>query len=1202
MHQLLSELPGTSSENANRTTARHDAVAAPLGPRITDSSWASKRPVRPAPKEDPCSAGGHKAKEEPALSFDLHQCPADTQATRHFVRATVQAVAELSRAGTRGPSYEKVLELTLTSDPLSQDILPVRPQSLYAGEAELAVPGRAYLRDEWQWCKVQQGDVVHLIGAWVWDEGVRTITLGTFGPASAPEQSHLLIQHPDVIISASRLAGVTSCMRKPMLQERIRSPSDSSYVAVLGTMVHGLLQACLLAIPAVSIQADDTSAHTEAPTTWEHLGNFTRTFITAEIERQLCLQRSTLLLVQAATEKAREDLWAAVPNLVAFGRTYLATRDACQDAEPWGPVEDPRTEAVVHAKIVRVLSAESDVVSPMYGLKGRMDLVVEAVLRTNTGKTRALLPIEVKSGRVSTSMEHMAQTSLYTLLLADQYGMPVDAGLLLYAQAGTLRRIPRAGKEVRNLILARNEMVSYRQNMAALPPVDAPAILPTDKASGGAPSATPVPASPASVDSFAEFDDDEATLAALDTLEARFSFLPPTIDSAYKCERCYARDACLLYRCAVEQVTDTDSPIAPLYRAATQHLTRTDTDFFAQWDALLSHEERTLQQYQHEMWTISPSERAQRGRCVPSAQLEEMDEEHGVFLVPSGAARLGTDDMVALAVQSPQPLFLTRGRIVRVFSDRVYVRTEASLPQALALARAWHTWSASQPLTFRLDVDELMTMMGVPRYNLACLFYADATQRMQQVRERVVHLRTPTWAPLSDRLQESVERHAHACHAMQRMAVERALTAQDYTLVLGMPGTGKSTTIAVLVRILLELGQTVLLCSYTHSAVDTIVAKLLDVPVVRIGPHHRIHPRVQSCALECQIAADADADALKAHVAAAPLVAATCLGTSDSILAHRSFDVCIVDEASQITLPTTLGPLRLCERFVLVGDSHQLPPLVRDPEALAHGLATSLFERLSTAHPQAVTALCAQYRMNEAIMSLSNGLVYDGQLQCGNERVAQAQLALENAPFSEPWLAEALAPEHAVVWVDTDAAGATERRHEGALDNEGEVACVAAMVNALEQHGIHVRDVGVLTPYRQQVAHLRKVCACEVMTLDQAQGRDWSVVLVSLVRSNETGVVGELLRDRRRVNVMLSRAKTKLVLVGSLRTMSSASASAPMRYVAQQVQAHHTVVPWTPQDQPPQAAPSHAAKRARRMAPVGLVHEVLQEHGVTCWP
>lgn len=1096
----------------------------------------------------------------------LGQRPPDTLATRRYVRATVQSVAEHMRVGARSP--DKVLELTLSSDPLCTDDPPVVCQSLYAHSDAVSVSGRAYLRDEWQWAAVQVGDTVHLIGAWAWEDGMRTITLGTFGPASAPEQNHLLIHHPDVIVSASRLAGVTSCMRRPMLQERLRAPSDSSYVAVLGTMIHGLLQACLLGSSEALTEESSEAPHAEAPATWTQLGNFTRAFVHHALEQQLCQHRATLALVQVATATARSDLWAAVPNLVAFARTYLAPR--APDATPvWGPVADPRTNTIEHIHIVRVLGVETDVVSPMYGLKGRMDLVVEVVYRSDAGPTHAIVPIEVKSGRASTSMEHMAQTSLYTLLLADHLGMPIEAGFLLYAQDGTLRRVPRASKEVRSLLLARNEVAAYRQTMPPLAP----------------PSRPP---SPGSADSFdAEFDDTLFDIPA--------PFLAPTIDHPYKCERCYARAACLLYRAAVEHVHDTDSPIAALQRAATEHLTPADHRFFAHWDALLAREERVLQQYQHEMWTLSASERAARGRCL-LAHLERVDDELCVFRVPPHAARLAADDMVAIAVHTPLPAFLTRGRIVHANAETVHVRTEAPFASALALARAWHGWPASQPLTFRLDAHELMTMLGVPRHNVACLFYADAQPRVQQLRERVVQLRMPTWDPLSAHAQACIARHAHACHADQRRAIERALSACDYALVLGMPGTGKSTTLAVLVRILLELGQSVLLCSHTHSAVDTVVAKLLDLPVVRVGPLHRIHPRVQACALERQVAADASAEAWHAHLAAAPLVAATCLAAGDAALAHRSFDVCIVDEASQITLPTILGPLRLCDRFVLVGDQHQLPPLVRDADAQAHGLAVSLFERLSTAYPQAVTALRAQFRMNEAIMSLSNQLVYEGQLQCGSASVAHARLALEARP-SVPWLAAALDPAYPVVWVDTDTAGAVEARGDGAPDNAREAACVAALVDAFLRSGVAPRELGVLTPYRQQAARLRAACAAEVLTIDQAQGRDWPVVLVSLVRANEAGAVGELLRDRRRVNVLLSRAQTKLVLVGSLHTMLQAS-SAPMRFVAGEVKARHAVVEW-PGDEdiaqgPREAVGPGPAKRQRR-APRGLVSEILED-------
>jgi DNA replication ATP-dependent helicase Dna2 len=120
-----------------------------------------------------------------------------------------------------------------------------------------------------------------------------------------------------------------------------------------------------------------------------------------------------------------------------------------------------------------------------------------------------------------------------------------------------------------------------------------------------------------------------------------------------------------------------------------------------------------------------------------------------------------------------------------------------------------------------------------------------------------------------------------------------------------------------------------------------------------------------------------------------------CLAlTGSPLFFRRRFDYCIVDEASQITLPTCLGPLRLADKFVLVGDHFQLPPIVRNADAKRGGLDVSLFRALSDAHPAAVTDLSYQYRMNEDIMLLSNNLIYEGKLKCGSNEVAQRGLDL----------------------------------------------------------------------------------------------------------------------------------------------------------------------------------------------------------------
>ena len=641
----------------------------------------------------------------------------------------------------------------------------------------------------------------------------------------------------------------------------------------------------------------------------------------------------------------------------------------------------------------------------------------------------------------------------------------------------------------------------------------------------------------------------------------------------------------MLYRRALERVTDIDSPIADLYTETTSHLTPQDLSFFADWDALLSHEERSLQRHQAELWTMSAEARQAAGRCLSHVSILQCTDSACTFDVLSEHVPFVAEDLVVLAVQTPVTAFLSRARVLP--GMHLCVRFESSMDMALTQYKAQY----GDPKTFRIDLDDIMSMLGVPRYNLACLFYKDVSTQVDALRRRVVHLDAPQWASMDDRMRTCMKRHTMHCNEDQCRAIERALCARDYALILGMPGTGKSSTIAVLVRILVELGQRVLLCSHTHSAVDTIVSKLLDASVLRLGPLSRIHPRVHACTLTARLGTCATSEEVVQVVAEAQIVAATCLGTSDAVLARRAFDVCIIDEASQITVPTCLGPLRLADRFVMIGDHHQLTPLVRDTDAAQHGMSVSLFQRLCKAHPSSVALLCTQYRMNADIMALSNALVYDGRLVCGNESVARAKLAMRQDACPS-WLRDALDPARPAVFVDTDAIQAVESRADMLVENRVEAEWIVRMSDVLIQANVAVADIGILTPYRQQAKLLRDRCACEVLTVDQAQGRDWPVVLVSLVRSNKTHTVGELLRDQRRVNVMITRAKTKLVLVGSYSTMIHGPCTEPMPALLPLLR---MIQPKEPADIPMHESPGRQryVKKARRLTPV--VTDLLNE-------
>jgi DNA replication ATP-dependent helicase Dna2 len=327
------------------------------------------------------------------------------------------------------------------------------------------------------------------------------------------------------------------------------------------------------------------------------------------------------------------------------------------------------------------------------------------------------------------------------------------------------------------------------------------------------------------------------------------------------------------------------------------------------------------------------------------------------------------------------------------------------------------------------------------------------------------------------------------------------------------------------------------------------------------------------------------------------LVAATCLGARDQILSNNKgtqggngssgsngapFDFCIVDEASQIHEPVCIGPLLIAKRFVLVGDPHQLSAVVQSRKARELGMAMSLFERLANAHPHAVSRLTDQYRMNKDITTLANELVYHGALRCGSTKVSLRKLAIPvqilndairlplpvlegttTGTTQQHWMKEVLNAQRSVVFINTDSLelGPLESRghkngtkqeqtkkqrskRKTVMVNEMEVSLSKLICRGLIRCGISQKDVGVISPYRSQLkllSHsLQLLPQVEVNTVDQYQGRDKDCIVFSLVRSNLDGQIGTLLGDWRRVNVAFTRAKSKLIVLGSLSTLEKA--------------------------------------------------------------
>ncbi|KAL0380004.1 UNVERIFIED_CONTAM: DNA replication ATP-dependent helicase/nuclease JHS1 [Sesamum angustifolium] len=272
------------------------------------------------------------------------------------------------------------------------------------------------------------------------------------------------------------------------------------------------------------------------------------------------------------------------------------------------------------------------------------------------------------------------------------------------------------------------------------------------------------------------------------------------------------------------------------------------------------------------------------------------------------------------------------------------------------------------------------------------------------------------------------------------------------------------------------------------------------------------------------------------------VVAVTCLGITSPLLTNKRFDICIMDEAGQITLPVCLGPLMFASKFVLVGDHYQLPPLVQSPEAKENGMSASLFCRLSEAHPQAIAALHWQYRMCAAIMELSNALIYGNRLRCGSTEIENAKLKYRSSASAPAWLMEVLNPNKPVIFINTDLLAAYETNDRKTLNNPIEAHIIAEVTKALVLRGIERQDIGIITPYNSQANLIQGAVSepVEIHTIDKYQGRDKDCILLSFVRSceNPRNNTSSLLGDWHRINVALTRAKKKLIMVGSCGTLS----------------------------------------------------------------
>lgn len=455
--------------------------------------------------------------------------------------------------------------------------------------------------------------------------------------------------------------------------------------------------------------------------------------------------------------------------------------------------------------------------------------------------------------------------------------------------------------------------------------------------------------------------------------------------------------------------------------------------------------------------------------------------------------------------------------------------------------------------------------------------------RLAELRDVLLARREAAFQPEQD------EPALHAgLNESQRAAVRFALSSSDVALIHGPPGTGKTTTLVELIRREVRRGHRVLVCAPSNTAVDNLLEKLLErgEDPVRLGHPARVTPALRAHTLDLRVEEHPDfllarkmmkealrlfreadrrtrakpapgarqearreaksllADARKWEDKAATnildharILCATTTGLDASMLGGRRFDLAVIDEACQSTEPGSWIPLLRCDRVVLAGDHCQLPPTVVSREAAAGGFDRSLFERvIADLGPEIARRLTVQYRMHHSIMEFSSREFYDGELT--------ADATVRDHLLSElPGVLATPVTQTPIDFIDTAGASFDEEvEPDGeSRQNHREAALVCVKVQHLLDAGVSPSDIAVIAPYAAQVRRLRELLplpALEIDSVDGFQGREKEAVVISLVRSNPKAEIG-FLADVRRMNVALTRARRKLVVIGDSATISA---------------------------------------------------------------
>ena len=593
-----------------------------------------------------------------------------------------------------------------------------------------------------------------------------------------------------------------------------------------------------------------------------------------------------------------------------------------------------------------------------------------------------------------------------------------------------------------------------------------------------------------------------------------------------------------------------------------------------------------------EISTMSGQKREELGRAINKVKGKSLGKELGLQIVQFGRSEvidteISVGDMVLVSTDNPLRSDLT-GTVTEKGARFIKVAFDKRVPK----------WAIKKKVRIDLYANDITFRRMEDNLNHLSLKGKNALEYILNERNPKKNRDVPYISYIDENLNDS-----------QKKAIENALSCENFFLIHGPFGTGKTRTLVELISQETRQGHKVLATAESNAAVDNILERLMDnkkLTLTRLGHPQRvskhnitqtlaykvenhklnkkikkIHKKIDNMIEKRKVHTKptpqyrrgyGDYDILhmaskgkggrgissekmksmakwieinqeidEAHdeikrienrmikdiVDSSDVILATNSSSALEAIARVKFDVAVIDEASQATIPSVLIPIAKAHRFILAGDHKQLPPTIISDRAGA--LSKTLFEELIRIYPFKSQLLNIQYRMNSLLMKFPNEEFYNNGLKSDS--------SVDDIKIRD--ILDSHQDEEALLFIDTSDIADNRERHlkdSKSIVNEIEAEIAIRIADDYLSDGVNESDIGIISPYADQVKIIQENTEIEVKTVDGFQGREKEIIIISTVRSNDNGNIG-FLSDLRRLNVAITRAKRKLIIIGNKDTL-----------------------------------------------------------------